>query len=683
MTDQLTIEQEGSIFRIFYNRHCFFTHTPQRPMMVLGKGAHTITDRKGVYRIKEKILQKIPLPTVSIEDSCESRIILTLKSADGSIGIKFSLLCTNDRISLNIEPNPPDSSINRCWLRLNARPDEAIYGCGEQFSELNLRGKNVPLWISEQGICRGDPKFHTLLLNATAGVGGNWATTYHAQPTFMSSENYYFHAESTVYAAFDFTHETYHDLYFWGIPNECFLGKFDDPLTTVGHLSVVLGRQPRLPAWLYEGMILAIQGKGGKEMVRTRLQKALDAGVKVNAIWSQDWEGIKVTSFGTQLFWDWKWDGGGRPVRFPEFPQFVQEMKARGIRYMGYINSFLNPDGDLYKIAHEKGYLVKKSDGTDYFIYVTTFPAALLDLTNPEAVRWMKDVIKTNVIAEAGLAGFMSDFGEYLPMDAVLHSGISAEVYHNRYPVDWQRLNLEAIQEAGKLGEVVFFTRSGYSHTSQYSTLIWVGDQLPTFSMDDGLASVIPAGLSLGICGVGYYHSDIGGYTTFQPFFKRNQEVFMRWAEHAAFTMVMRSHEGNRPEVNHQFDSDPDTLIHLGKMTRIHAHLKPYLESLSSDYQERGIPPMRALFLHYPQNRAVHRIKYEYLFGPDLLCAPVIKPHIAVWKVYIPGDVWIHLWSGKEFTPGWHQVPALIGQPPVFYRKGSSYSELFRQLPEV
>jgi len=280
---------------------------------------------------------------------------------------------------------------------------------------------------------------------------------------------------------------------------------------------------------------------------------------------------------------------------------------------------------------------------------------------------------------EVGLSSWMADFGEYLPTDAVLHLGISAEKFHNQYPVVWSKTVFDAVVEAKKLGEIVFFTRSGYSHASKYTTRVWAGDQLVNWSMDNGLASIIPAGISLGICGIGYFHFDIGGYTTLDQF-KRDKEVFMRWAEIAAFTMVMRTHEGNRPNDNWQFDSDDECLEHFGKMSRIHVHLKPYLKHLSREYREEGIPPIRACYLHYENDLTLHKIKYQYLFGKDLLVAPVIKPRRTEWKVYFPSDIWVHIWSGKEYMKGWGTVKAPLGEPPVFYRKGSKFSDLLEQL---
>lgn len=666
-------------FSLKFKGYEMLRHTKSNPCVSVGIGTGNFKDRKGIFKITEKVNREDWLSDFSIEQKEQDSVAITLGKDGLSLTLRFNV--SDGR--LEILPLMENSDFNRFKIRIPAQAAEAIYGCGEQFSELNLRGKRVPLWIEEQGIGRGDPKLVTWILNAFSGVGGSWYTTYHAQPTFVSSNNYYCHIETTNYAEFDFTDKNEHLLYVWGVPNKILIDKLNDPLETVEKLSLILGRQPELPDWAFDGMWLAIQGRGGKDTVRQRLQKALDAGVRVNGIWSQDWEGIKKTAFGTQLFWDWKWNGGGRPVRFPNFPDFVDEMHEHGLKYFGYINSFFNIDGDLYKVAKEKNYCVKNQQGEDYLIYVTTFPAALIDLTNPEAYDWIKEVIKKNLINEAHLDGWMSDFGEYLPPDAVLHSGISAKEYHNRYPVDWQKANYEAVQEAGRLGDIVYFTRSGYSHTSKYTTLVWGGDQVPTFSMTDGLASAIPAGLSLGVCGIGYHHTDVGGYTTFKPFFKRSKEVFMRWAEHSTFTMLMRSHEGNQPENNVQFDSDDEILAHLAKMTQIHVHLKPYLKEISEYYVETGVPAMRALFLHYNDNPVVHQIKYEYMLGPDLLVAPVVKKRKREWDVYIPGDEWIHVWSGNRYARGWHKVKSPIGSPPVFYRKGSKHEDLFKEIKKI
>lgn len=304
-----------------------------------------------------------------------------------------------------------------------------------------------------------------------------------------------------------------------------------------------------------------------------------------------------------------------------------------------------------------------------------------IDLSNPEACEWIKGVIKENMIG-IGLAGWMCDFGEYLPTDAVLHSGESAESYHNKYPAEWARVNREAIEEMGMVDQVTFFTRAGYTGTGKYSLMMWNGDQLVDWSLDDGLPSVIPASLSLGMSGFGLTHSDIGGFTSLYDVV-RTKELFMRWAEMGAFTPVMRTHEGNRPGDCWQFDSDEETLLHFARMVNIYIHLKPYIKAIVKENAEKGIPCMRMPYIHYENDKTLLNLKYQYLLGRDLMVAPVCEEGKTTWEVYLPDDTWVHVWSGKEFGQGTHEVNAPIGQIPVFYRKDSEYADLFAQIKNL
>ncbi|UYP46230.1 hypothetical protein NEF87_002515 [Candidatus Lokiarchaeum ossiferum] len=689
----LTIDQTHKGFIVKYKNKIILKHSKDSPCCNFGTGNASYSEHLGSYKIKENLFYKTSLTKFKIIETNASHLRIHFSDSTNPSEV-LEIIIRNENRRIVIIPKigtlSPENTLiidegkkyNRFWIKLAANPDEAIYGCGEQYSELNLRGKKLPLWVEEQGIGRGDPKWITWLADIKAGAGGKWYTTYYPQPTFISTDHYFCHVDMTSYSVFDFICSDFHLLHSWEIPKQIILEYHNTLLDTVSGLSTFLGRQPKLADWVYDGMWLAIQGKGGNQAVRNRLQKALDAKVLVSGIWSQDWQGIVTTPFGTQLFWDWKWDGKGRPVRFDNFPEFVKEMREKGIRYLGYINSFLNIEGEQFKEASKKGLVIKNRDGTDFITKTTTFPVALLDLSNPATQIWIKDIIKQNLINEAGLSGWMSDFGEYLPPDAALHSGESGESYHNHFPVVWQRLNLEAVQEAGKSEEIVFFTRSGYSHTSKYTTMVWAGDQMPNWSMGDGLASVIPAGLSLGLCGIGYYHSDIGGFTSIKPVV-RKKENFMRWVEHSTFTMLMRTHEGIKPEINWQFDSDQETLDHLARMTHIHAIMKPYLQHISEEYQTTGIPPMRAMVLHYESDPEVRDLKYQYLFGKDLLVAPVIKKKRKSWKVYIPDDQWINIWTGKDCMKGWQKYAAPLGKPPVFYRKGTRFTNIFESIQKL
>ena len=159
----------------------------------------------------------------------------------------------------------------------------------------------------------------------------------------------------------------------------------------------------------------------------------------------------------------------------------------------------------------------------------------------------------------------------------------------------------------------------------------------------------------------------------------------MRWTEMAAFTPMMRTHEGNRPADNLQVDQSAEVLAHFARFTRIWVHLTPYLRALSDEAATRGLPCQRPLFLHYEHDRRTYTIQDQYLYGSDLLVAPVHAARAEWWQVYLPeGADWIHVWSNRTIIGGQPvRVPAPIGSPPVFIRAGSPFSALFAELSRL
>ena len=556
-------------------------------------------------------------------------------------------------------------AFNRMFLTLPAEEDEHVYGAGETFSEFDLRGQKFNVWVAEHQNSRviarklrliktGDP-------DSKKKMRYGRYETYYAQPTFLSSEKYFFHSFTTARSVFDFHAIDRHVIETDSV-SPFVLGFGDTFEDVVSLLSTVLGRQPELPDWVYDGYILGMQG--GTDIMMQKVQKALDAGIKVAGVWIQDWEGRRITAFGKQLMWNWEYDA----ELYPGLPEKIKELNAKGIRVLGYCNPFLAIEKPLYKIAHDKGYCVKDKNGNDYLVTITTFPAAMVDLTNPEAWNWLKGVIKTNMI-DFGLSGWMADFGEYLPTDCVLHSGENAELVHNTWPALWAKLNREVIEENGKLGEIMFFTRAGFSETPKYSTMMCNGDNHVDFSLDNGLPSVIPAMLSLTCSGFGLSHSDIAGYTTFGKL-RRSKELYIRWCELAAFTPVMRGHEGNNPDLNVQLDHDFDVLAVGAEFSRIHAALKPYIKDLVRYNSEKGVGVVRPLFFYYDEPEAYKEL-YEFLLGREILVAPVIEPGAVTKRVYLPKDRWIHIDSGRVYDGGYVTVDAPLGHPAVFVREAA------------
>ncbi|MBR9872930.1 MAG: alpha-glucosidase [Vibrionaceae bacterium] len=659
-------------FIINHKNRTVLEHTEFSPALYLGIGQGTFDMYRGNFDIKDYVVERLPLKKFVIAENTND--IMISFSYDGDVALNVRIFETVEG-RLKLEFTSLDAKYNRFWIRLAATENEAVYGCGEQLSYLNLRGKNFPLWSSEPGVGRNKNSYTTWQADVKDKAGGDYYNTNYPQPTFISDKKYFCHLETTAYADFDFTHKQYHELQCWNIPDYLLLDAEDSFPELMTNITDVFGRQPRLPEWVYNGVILGIQG--GTEITLDKISSAKEAGIELAGVWCQDWQGIKMTSFGKRLQWDWQWN----EELYPDLNTKIHQMKEDGIRFLGYINPYVLESFPLYEEALDKGYLATKEDGSKYVVDFGEFYCGVVDFTNPEACEWYKGVIQKNMI-DFGLDGWMGDFGEYLPTDCSLYNGVSAEIEHNKWPLRWAKVQHEAVREAGKTDDILFFMRAGATGIQRYCHALWAGDQSVFWEKDDGLASVIPAALSAGLMGNGISHSDIGGYTTLHGN-KRSKELFQRWAEMAAFTPIMRTHEGNRPDDNHQFDTDSETMAHLARMTKVYKHLKPYIKAAVEENATKGIPVQRPLFMHYEQDSEAYQIQYQYLFGRDLLVAPVYNQGETVKKLYLPEDEWVHVWSGETFTGGWVKVDAPIGQPPVFYRKQSKSVHLLESIQYI
>lgn len=639
--------------------------------VAVGSGENQFTMSRGSFKYKQKLSRRRNL-VLQKKDSIENGFLLTYLDEKTSQEHVMKVQEIQGKITVEYQGEAP-TGINRFWLTLPTNAQERIYGCGETYSKFNLKGENVRIWVAEhQNTSRISKKIIKEKLTGKhpdKRLPFKKYESYYAQPTFTSSDRYYLHAFVNAYSEFDFTKPQEITLYTQETPS--FVTESAATFTELSEkLSNLLGRQKTLPDWLYDGAILAVQE--GTETIDRKIKKALDAGVKINGIWSQDWSGCRRTGFGYQVMWNWQWD----QELYPDLDKKIVEWKSMGIRFLGYINPFIAIEKELYQIASKKGYCVKDKEGKDYLVTITTFPAAMVDFTNPEAYEWYKNLIKDNMIG-LGMGGWMADFGEYLPIDSVLYSGEDPAVVHNQWPAIWAKMNQEAIAECGKEDEVFFFTRAGHTGTVSASTMMWTGDQHVDWSVDDGLPSVIPATLSLAMSGYGIAHSDAGGYTTIMHM-RRTKELLMRWEEMNVFSPLLRTHEGNQPVNDVQFDDDEELLAQMARCSKMHQALKEYLQACVKEQEAHGTPVMRPLFYHYDEEAAYDEMT-EYLLGRDVLVAPIMKEGTSRRTCYLPEDVWVHVFSGQEYKGGNIQVEAPMGQPPVFVRKDSKdYEQLMK-----
>ena len=461
--------------------------------------------------------------------------------------------------------------------------------------------------------------------------------------------------------------------------------------------------------------------QGGTAAVRAKLAKLVQAGVPLAALWIQDWTGKRATSFGDRLLWNWIVDD----AFYPGWWDLIADLNAQpggSVKMLTYINAYLADEAPtttsggkrvpqpLFQQAKALGCLIRdRNNNTLIQISATAdFTFGTVDLTNPACRVWYVNIMRQNMMnvsASAasgfpvGAVGWMADFAESLPLDAQLFAGDAREV-HNLFPTLWAETCREAIDvsvgaspSTNFSSEAVFFTRSGTTTHSRWTTLQWLGDQTAVFNAHDGLTTVVLAHASGGMSGFPLNHADVGGYLSVSQFglvkVLRSREVLLRWMELSAFTDVMfRSHEGNLPNVTPQVYSDAELLAAFAKFAKVFAALAPYRRKLVDEAASTGRPYARAVFLHYPDDPATYSITSQIMVGPDVMVCPVLRAGASSVDCYLPvgSGPWTGVFDTSIRGSGGFVVkscPAPLGQPCVLVRDSPAMAEAVSAIAAV
>jgi sulfoquinovosidase len=654
-------------FELRFGATVLLRHTATVPAIELGIGAADVHMNRGNFRIEDHLAERWPLDCCTV-DGTTARL-WSSKATETSA----TAVVRVDGGKAWLELSSKTAGVNRIWVHFLRDASESIWGGGEQMSYLRLNRRRFPFWTSEPGVGRDKSTALTRIMDESGNAGGDYWTTNYPQPTWLSSAQYAVHSNCTHWSALDLSGDaTIYECWSNRLSLE-FFGSDTLP-ALVGALSDRFGKPAALPDWAISGAIVGL--KEG-EASFARLERFTDAGAAVSGLWCEDWVGIRQTSFGRRLFWDWQWNA----ARYPDLPAHIAALAERGIRFLGYVNPYIANDAAMFAEGEAAGYFALKQDSDDVaLVDFGEFDCGVVDFTNPAACDWFADRVIGREMLDFGLSGWMADFGEYLPTDIRLFDGSDPMEAHNRWPVLWAKVNADAIASRGKTGDAVFFIRAGFSGVQGHCPLLWAGDQCVDFTRHDGIGTVLTAALSSGLIGNLVSHHDVGGYTSLHGNI-RTEELLRRWIDLGAFTPVMRSHEGNRPDDNLQIDSSPALLAHFARMSQIHDRLAPYVRYVLNEGQTTGLPAQRPVFLHY-EAAEYHAVQDQYLYGADLLVAPVIEAGVAGRDVIIPGKGWADLWSGKPLNQGSHWFDAPNGKPPVAYRLDSSFASLFAELRE-
>jgi alpha-D-xyloside xylohydrolase len=381
---------------------------------------------------------------------------------------------------------------------------------------------------------------------------------------------------------------------------------------------------------------------------------------------------------------EWKFD----PVYWPDPDAMIEELKKMGIELMVSVWPTVDRECENYEEMLERGYLIRTERG---FRTGLDFEGATIhfDATNPGARKYVWEKAKQNYY-EKGIRVFWLDEAEpeYTAYDFDnyrYYQGTDLEI-GNIYPAEYARTFYEGMEKEGQKN-IVNLLRCAWAGSQKYGALVWSGDIASSFS---SMRNQLAAGLNMGLAGIPWWTTDIGGFHGGDPNDPGFRELFVRWFQWGTFCPVMRLHgdrEPRQPQVGttggahcrsgaaNEVWSYGDEVYHVcEKYMRIREKMRGYTRRLMSEAHEKGTPVMRTLFYEFPEDPVCWETEDEYMYGDRLLVAPVLEAGTRVRRVYFPkGSGWKDCETDVVYGPGETvEVPVTLESMPVFLKMENS-----------
>jgi alpha-D-xyloside xylohydrolase len=453
-----------------------------------------------------------------------------------------------------------------------------------------------------------------------------------------------------------------------------------EPAAAVRAYAEVTGRPPMLPEWASGFWQCKLRYKTQDELLAVA-REYKRRGLPISV--------IVIDYFHWTQQGDWKFD----PDEWPDPAAMVAELDQLGIKVMVSVWPTVNPASENYAEMSELGYLVANERGLGLQLAiwdrgsVPRVPMAFYDATNPRARDYIWSKVRDNYLkygiktwwldaCEPELVPDQSDNLRY-------HLGPGLEV-GNAYPMLHARGFYENMLAEGEQ-EVVLLCRSAWAGSQRYGALVWSGDIDSTF---EDLRRQIPAGLNIGLSGIPWWTTDIGGFKDGDITTPSFRELIVRWFQFGVFCPVFRLHGNRLPgtmigseqtgaanEVWSFGETEYEIIRHL---LFLRERLRPYVMEQMTVAHSTGLPPMRPLFLDFPADPACWDIQDQFLFGSDILVAPVVTEGAREREVYLPaGADWRDAWTGAPVAGGqWVTAAAPLERIPVYLREGGSLTDL-------
>ncbi len=510
--------------------------------------------------------------------------------------------------------------------------DEHVFGFGEKFGELDKRGQAIHLWHANP-------------------AGKTWPLSYKNVPFYLSTLGYGHFTNSSRpigYHVGDLSH-IHQSLHVHDQFLDTYLFVGPDLRDVLDRYTLLTGRPHVPPTWSF-GLWMSRMSYREQNEIEGIAQRLRDERIPTDVIHvDTDW-------FATE----WVNDLEFSPERFPDPRAMLERLRAQGLRLTLWQIPYISVNSRFFDVFERNGWFARRADGSPRLIDGFFGPAGVIDFTNPDAAAWYVDQLEP--LFDMGVAAIKTDFGEGAPVDALYYAGDGLDV-HNLYPLVYNKAVFDKTLE--HTGEPIIWGRSGYAGSQRYS-VYWGGD--PAARWQD-LGQLLSGGLGLGLTGFPYWSQDIGGFAgTPSP------ELYTRWAEFGLFMTHPRAHGPIAREPWVFGDKATDVF-------RYYATLRyqalPYIVSESWQLAPTGQPVMRPMLLDNQDDPSTWHISDQFMFGRELLVAPVVMEGAASRRVYLPRGAWVR-WdhrsggtASRHEGPGWVTVDAPLDELPLFLPAGA------------
>ncbi len=385
---------------------------------------------------------------------------------------------------------------------------------------------------------------------------------------------------------------------------------------------------------------------------------------------------------------EWKFD----PKYWPDPKAMCEELKALGIRPVVSIWPTINPDSENYSTMEEENMLVRTENG-QYGIFSFYGQQTFIDPTNPETGSYVWSKIKENYY-KYGIKSFWLDEAEpevhpqqFNNLHFYAGNGAQTALL---YPYYYSKLFYDGLKSEGE-EEIISLTRAAYPGSQRFGALAWNGDIPSTFT---ALRQSVTSGLSMAMSGIPWWNSDIGGFHSGNIESEYFRELIIRWFQFGLFCPVMRLH-GVRNRMTGQVDHYPEVKEKSGgdneiwsfgernypiikNLLKLREGLKPYILKYMDIAAATGSPIMRPMFYDFYEDETCYTLDDQYMFGEDILFAPILEQGITQRKVYLPEGNWININDGQNYEgKKTVMVNAEIHEFIAFIKNGSEVLQVF------